>query len=225
MPILVYVFLSHFLILCYLFQCTSWQWKEKKRQREEIWVEQKRQEQQKKREKETENENLKQQISDIISLLIYLHTPDTLFFAAFLTVCVCNYHIAAKDLSLSCCVIFFPSSLFFSVSCSLFIFIVIRTLLPPIYSISIICCLFLSSTRFMVLCMRHDTQRVVIIRHLWNKLSKAKYQKRNETFWNAIQIFFSPLLCADSSLFLFALVQCSAVALYSMIVFNLQNSI
>lgn len=107
--------LVFFFILCYL-SAHFMTMERETRQPEKIGTEKARttEEERKKR-----NENLKQQISDIISLLIYLHTPDALFSPHFRTVCVCNYHIAAMDLSFAC-VIFFPAffaSLPISVRC------------------------------------------------------------------------------------------------------------
>lgn len=95
--------------------------------------------------------------SAISSRLIFTH--QTRFFHRISYHLRCNYHIAAH------------------------FFIAIRTLLPPIYSISIIRCLFLHSS---YQCTRHSVSWSLAIYEI---NCQKKYEKRNEAFWNTICSF------------------------------------
>lgn len=104
-----------------------------------------------------EKNNLKQQISDIISLDIY--TPDALFFTAFLT--VCTVIIILQHIYIFLLFLHFDSHS----TASQF---------TP-FQLSAVCFFFLVTL--------HAAQRVVIVRHWWNKLSK----ETRETKWGILK--------------------------------------
>lgn len=130
--------------------------------------------------------------SAISSQAWYLHTSRACVFFSSSCVCVftafsyrlgcCNYHIAAHIFLFHC----FDS----------------HSTLPSIDSVSIICCLFLRRLQMpwlsfnlqkvyiYILLSARGTQRVVIIRHLWEEekkwIVKRNTSKWNEPFWNVI---------------------------------------